>query len=144
MKRIIIACLLLIIHHCIAAQDKMLTMEDAMLNARTTLAPKTLSQLQFIKGSNDYVYLSKNGGKDTWMRGNFKMTADTPFLSLDNLNYSLRLAGLDTVKNMPSIQFSTTAWTMKVNDSKIVLNPVLLRYNMLVDKSISSKEPGIN
>ena len=41
------------------AQNNMLTMEDAMVNNRTTLAPENLKQIQFVYGSNDYVYLKK-------------------------------------------------------------------------------------
>ena len=33
-----------------SAQNKLLTIEEAMLNARTTLAPDNMRQLQFIKG----------------------------------------------------------------------------------------------
>ena len=39
------------------AQEKLLTIEDALINNRTTLAPANLKQLQFIKGTNDYVYI---------------------------------------------------------------------------------------
>ena len=47
------------------AQKKQLTIEDAMINARTSLAPENLKQLQFIKGTDSYIYLKKVNGVDT-------------------------------------------------------------------------------
>ncbi len=42
------------------AQNKMLTLEDALVKNRTTLASENLRQLQFIYGTDDYVYLNCN------------------------------------------------------------------------------------
>ena len=53
------------------AQTKLLTMEDAMVKNRTALAPQNLKQLQFVFGTNDYVYLKKIDGKDVWVKGGF-------------------------------------------------------------------------
>ncbi len=46
------------------AQNKQLTIQDALINNLTTLAPENLRQLQFVKGTNDYVYLKKVDGRD--------------------------------------------------------------------------------
>ena len=54
------------------AQNKMLTLEDALVKNKTTLAPENLHQLQFVYGTDDYVYLKKITDKDVWVRGNFK------------------------------------------------------------------------
>ncbi|HWR33423.1 MAG TPA: hypothetical protein VN451_07855, partial [Chitinophagaceae bacterium] len=61
MKKIIIAILLFACSPFVFSQNKMLTMEDAMLKARTTLAPQNLAQLQFYGSSNDYMYMKKIG-----------------------------------------------------------------------------------
>ncbi len=140
MKKIIIACLLFLIYKTIVAQDKMLNMEDAMLKARTTLAPQNLSQLQFYGSTNDYLYLKKLDGKDTWLKGNNKPAADSIFLTLDVLNKKLKQSGLDTVKDMPAIKFAPGRWTMTVNGSKIDLEPVLHTYKTIVPKELASKE----
>ena len=42
----------------------MLSLEDAVVNNRTTLAPENLKQLQFIYNTGDYVYLKKASSKD--------------------------------------------------------------------------------
>ncbi|HEY6062558.1 MAG TPA: DPP IV N-terminal domain-containing protein, partial [Chitinophagaceae bacterium] len=140
MKKVLAACLLLLIHYGITAQDKMLSMEDAMLKARTTLAPQNLSQLQFYGSTTDYLYLKKLDGKDTWFKGNTKPAADSIFLTLDALNKKLQQSGLDTVKDMPAIKFAPGSWTMTVNGSKIALEPVLHTYKTIVSKELASKE----
>ena len=85
------------------AQDKQLTLEDAMVKNRTTLAPQNLRQLQFIYNSEDYVYLDKKDGKDVWMRGSFKQPADQVFLDLEQLNQKLKAAGAEPLGSMPVI-----------------------------------------
>ena len=73
MKKCLLALLFLPFSLFSFSQDKLLTLEDAMLRARSTLAPENLSQLQFFEGSNDYVFLKKQNGLDFWMRGSYKL-----------------------------------------------------------------------
>lgn len=44
----------------ISAQNKSLTIQDAVLRGRTTLAPKRLQNLSFIKGSDKFAYIDNN------------------------------------------------------------------------------------
>ena len=101
------------------AQQKQLTMEEAILGARTTLAPENLKQLQFIKGSNEYVYLKKEAGTEQWVTGNFSAPAEKPFLSLTQFNAALRTAQLDTVAAFPGMQFQYDSVTAMVKGQKI-------------------------
>jgi hypothetical protein len=50
MKKIIL--LLLLLSALVNAQNKMLSMEDAVLKARTSLAPQNFKQMMWIKNSN--------------------------------------------------------------------------------------------
>ena len=140
MNKMLIGCLLLLISNSLTAQDKMLSMEDAMLKARTTLAPQNLQQLQFYGSTNDYLYLKKGDGKDVWMKGNNKPVADSVFLTLESLNKKLKQTGLDTVKNMPAIKFAPGRWVMTINGSKISLEPVLHIYKTIIPKELAVKE----
>jgi dipeptidyl-peptidase 4 len=45
---------------CIRAQDKLLTIQDAVLKGRTTLAPKTLKSIGFIPESKNVAYIDRN------------------------------------------------------------------------------------
>ncbi len=139
MKKI---CLLLLLISTMAvqSQNKWLTMEDAMVKNRTSLAPENLKQLQFLYGTNDYVYLKKTDSGDVWFKGNIKTTAIS-FLTLDQLNDHLKLAGLATMKTMPNITFNRgIEWVMKLNGATIALNPVTNKANEIISNTIADKE----
>ena len=121
------------------AQQKQLTIEDAMVNARTTLAPENLKQLQFIKGTNDYVYLKKNDGVDVWMKGNFKSKEESEYLTLSAFNQYLRKAVMDTLKAMPAIQFAANEFTTTIKGQKMSF-AMDLSSKILISKEIAAKE----
>lgn len=119
------------------SQNKMLSMEEAMLKARTTLAPENLPQLQFYGSTNDYIYLKK----DAWIRGNNNPAgSDYTFLTLPALNVWLKQAGSDTVKTMPSIKFSPDGWIMNISGNKILFDPENKKYKTLLKKELANKE----
>ena len=123
------------------AQQKQLTMQDAMSNARTTLAPENLSQLQFIYGTEDYVYAKRGNNGPIWVSGNFKREEAAEFLTLAQLNQKLKAAGLDTAKTMPMLQFNQgKAWIVYLNGSKIALDPVKNTVDVLMDQQLAAKE----
>ncbi|MBS1510238.1 MAG: DPP IV N-terminal domain-containing protein [Bacteroidetes bacterium] len=138
MKQITILFLLLF-SLCVRAQDKLLTMEDAMVNNKTTLAPENLRQLQFIYGTTDYVYLKKTDGKEAWVKGNLK-TPETIFLTLDQLNEKIKPAGFGTLEAMPAIQFNAAPeWLFAVNGTALTLNPQTGQVKERIDKNANSK-----
>lgn len=123
------------------AQTARLTMEDAMVKNRTTLAPATLRQLQFIYGTDDYVYVGKQNDEDCWMKGNFAAKAELPFLTLAQLNEKLRSAAVDTLTRMPMIQFNQgLEWILYTGTSKIALNPKTGQVRSLIGKEEFDKE----
>ncbi|SDL13406.1 dipeptidyl-peptidase-4 [Pedobacter sp. ok626] len=139
MKKLILLIHLVSIAFCGFAQNKQLTMQDAMSNARTVLAPENLSQIQFIYGTEDYVYAKRVGNVPVWLSGNAKTKEDQAFLTLSLLNQKLRAAQQDTLKMLPIIQFNQGAnWILNLNGSKVALNPVKNTVEVLVDKSLMS------
>ena len=131
--------IVLFISTTLVAQNKLLTMEDAMVKNRSTLATENLKQLQFVYGSNDYVYLKKIDGKDVWVKGNFK-TAEAPFLTLEQLNEKLKTSPYGELKTMPAIQFNvSTDWIMNANGNKIALNPVTNQAKEIMNKTLTDK-----
>ncbi|MES2456751.1 MAG: DPP IV N-terminal domain-containing protein [Bacteroidota bacterium] len=139
MKRLILSIQLLLIASVALAQQKQLTMQDAMINARTTLAPKNLTQIQFLYGTENYVYAKRIGDEPVWVKGSFK-EEEKPFLTLGQLNVKLKAAGLDTAKSMPFIQFNQGAdWVVTLNGAKIALNPLNNKSTVLVAASLAAK-----
>jgi dipeptidyl-peptidase-4 len=139
MPKILFSCLLFITFS-VTAQNKLLTMEDAMVRNRTTLAAENLRQLQFIYGTNNYVYLKKVDDKDVWISGNL-INAETPFLTLEQLNEKLKAAGYAEQKRMPGIRFNVSPdWIITVDGNKIALNPQTNTAKELLNKSLADKE----
>lgn len=104
----------------INAQGKRLTMEDAMLRARTTLAPQSLKQLQFVRGTNDIVYLKTSNAIDGWVRAKAQSPDKITWsLAMPALNQRLRKAGLDTVTQLPAALFQKAYFTAVVNGQKL-------------------------
>ena len=122
------------------AQTKLLTIEDALVKNRTSLSPENLKQLQFIYGTDDYVYLKKGERNEYWVKGNQKMN-ESIFLTLEELNKRLKMAGKDTVDRMPSIQFDQSPdWVMTINGNKLALDPVKGQIKTIIPRTISEKQ----
>src|SRR5688572_9815517 len=115
MKKTMLASLLLLVGFYTIAQTKLLTIEDALVNNRSSLAVKNLRGAQFLYGTEDIVYLDSKDGKDVWVK-----KGSTPFLSMDELNQKLKAAGLEELKTMPTIQFNKSAdLIMTVGGNKV-------------------------
>ena len=131
----------LIFSFFVVAQNKLLSIEDALVKNRTTLAPENLRQIQFIYGTEDYVYLKKIDNNEVWVKGNLKSRTEQNFLSLDDLNQKLKAAGSDGLTGMPMIQFyKSPEWIFSVNGSKFGLNPITNQLRTIIDKSLAHKE----
>ncbi len=97
--------LLLLITNISIAQHKLLTMEDAIINSKTTLAPKRLQQLMWVKGTNDYFYIDTTNSKEIIRRGAADNKATNEYLNLISLNTELKKLNLDTMKHFPVISW---------------------------------------
>lgn len=141
MKKLMLLTQMVAIAFCGFAQNKQFTMQEAMGNARTTLAPENLSQIQFIYGTEDYIYAKRMGNSPVWFSGNAQTSTDVAYLTLAQLNQKLRTAQKDTLKVMPMIQFNQgPEWILSINGSKVALNPVKNTVNVLVDQSLMQQQ----
>jgi len=141
MKRLILSFQLLLIFSYAIAQNKQLSMQEAILGARTVLSPENLSQIQFLYDTENYVYAKRVNNAPVWYSGNFKTAEETPFLSLAQLNEKLVAAHLDTLKNMVMVQFNQRPeWVLSIPKGKIALDPVKNTYELLIDQSLMEKE----
>ncbi len=114
-------------------------MEEAMVKNRSTLAVENLKQLQFVYGTNDYVYLKKIAEKEVWIKGNSK-TPETPFLSLEQLNDKIKIAGYSELKTMPAIQFNKSSdWIFSVDGNKMAFNPFTNQSKIILPKTMAAK-----
>ena len=123
------------------AQQRNLSMLDAMVNVRGSLAPQSLQNLQFIYGKEDYVYLKKTGEEKVWYAGNMQSKEDRPLLSLAQLNAKLKAAGRPELEKMPEITFNKSQdWIITIKGEKVAYNPVKGDFTILTDAVLAGKD----
>ena len=81
------------------AQNKLLTIQEAVLKGRTTLAPKRLQGLSFVKNSNQFSFIDNN----TIKLGDQQSGKIKELLSLKELNAQLKSSTKDTLAALTSI-----------------------------------------
>ena len=81
------------------AQNKLLTIQEAVLKGRTTLAPKRLQGLSFVKNSNQFFFIDNN----TIKLGDQQSGKIKELLSLKELNAQLKSSTKDTLAALTSI-----------------------------------------
>ncbi len=87
----------------IYAQQKMLTMEDAVLKQRSTLAPEKLKGITWIPNSKILVFQGSGAHEKDLMRLTIGKPEIHEFLTLSNLNKQLKEHNLEAVSSIPSI-----------------------------------------
>ncbi|MBK0402058.1 S9 family peptidase [Adhaeribacter sp. BT258] len=87
----------------LAAQNKMLTMEDAHLNR--ALVPANLKQLGWIPNTDDYAYLKADDKKDKLVRGTAGKKKENDILKLDDFSDAMVKAGAEKQAGFPQIQW---------------------------------------
>lgn len=95
--------LLLCIHLNLCAQDKILTMEEAVLKARSTLAPKSLRQAQWLPGGTTIAYTDNRNKKEVLLTQSVSATAEKILLELAVLNKELLAQQCDTFSRFPEL-----------------------------------------
>ena len=83
----------------IIAQNKLLTIQEAVLKGRTSLAPKRLQSLALIDGAAKFSYIENN----TVKLGDNITGKTTDLLTIKDLNASLKSAKKDTLVSLSTI-----------------------------------------
>jgi dipeptidyl-peptidase-4 len=103
MRKILV--LFLVANLIVNAQDKLLTIQDAVLKGRTALAPKRLQNLSFIKGTSAFAYVEDN----KLIKVENASAKTSTLFTVANLNTALKSAKRDTLKAMPFLQFKSAS-----------------------------------
>jgi dipeptidyl-peptidase-4 len=77
----------------VSAQNKLLTIQDAVLKGRTSLAPKRLQNLAFVPGTDKFAYIDNNVVK----LGDNTSGKTSDVLSLRDINSALKQSSKDTL-----------------------------------------------
>lgn len=86
------------------AQEKLLTMEEAVVKQRGALAPSRLTQLMWVKNTDSYSYI-KTGEEQELLICNASDGKVTNAISLTLLNEALKKMDLGTNKNFPTMKW---------------------------------------
>ncbi len=103
MKKIVL--LFVALANVTLAQTKLLTMEEAVVLQRSTLAPAKLKQLMWQKNADNYSFIEKRGNEDVLVVYAPSSVKELYSLNLTQLNTALTAASLNTVKSFPLIQW---------------------------------------
>lgn len=87
-------------------QTKKLTLEDAVLRQRTTLAPARLVQLQWVANTSACSWIQTEEKEEWLVRTEVSDTATKKVLSLSMLNAALKAAKADTLSRFPLMKWS--------------------------------------
>jgi dipeptidyl-peptidase 4 len=87
------------------AQSKLLTMEEAVVKQKTTLAPAKLNQLMWVKNTNLFSFIDNSKGEDILVTGSAEKDVMNDVLSFSQLNAALTSANLTQVKSFPAIKW---------------------------------------
>ena len=85
------------------AQDKLLTIQDAVLKGRTALAPKRLQGLSFIPGSDKFAYIDNNVVKV----GDNATGKISDFVSMNDINKILKAEKRDSLKQIIILEWKS-------------------------------------
>ncbi|WP_299759969.1 S9 family peptidase [uncultured Pontibacter sp.] len=100
-KRLALLLLLAVATLPLHAQNKALTMEDAILN--TALQPQNLRQLGWVAGTNDFTYISQNNGDQQLVRGSATSSKKRSILALQKLSAAVEAAGAEKLSSFPAL-----------------------------------------
>jgi dipeptidyl-peptidase-4 len=102
MRKTTLLVLMVMLPWFIAAQTKILTIEEAT-GMNRKLFPASLSQLQWTKSTDQFAWVSRN----SLVLGSVNTDTRDTVLRLDTLNSRLKAAGIEPLKSFPSVSFTT-------------------------------------
>jgi len=121
------------------AQNKTFTMEEAVLKGRTSLAPKKLNQLNWIKNSSNYYYF--NDANTELYRGNFMLPQDEKLLIIDDLNGQFESVAGEKTDKIPAITWkSDFVFSFMLKEKKYDYNVSTKRLTLSKDAIVPSFE----
>lgn len=97
--------------------QKMLTVSDAVLKQRSTLAPSKLQQINWIPASNNFFYVDMKDKVSNLFIGEAKTGNSKSTQTIIELNQILKSNSIDTLKDFPLLKFtSLNTYTFQLKD----------------------------
>ncbi|MCE3279141.1 MAG: dipeptidyl aminopeptidase/acylaminoacyl peptidase [Bacteroidetes bacterium] len=136
MKKFLLLISLLFASDIIFAQSKLLTMEEAVVKQKTSLAPARLKQLAWIKNTDTYYYIDNKNSEDVLVTGTAEGNALKDVVSLSQLNSALTDGAEKQLKAFPLIRWKNSDQFTFESEKK------LIQYDLKTKKAsaVSPKE----
>lgn len=119
-KLISISLLIFSSLNCLLAQNKLFTMEDAVLNLRTSLAPANLKQLKWVAGVNSYSYIDTLNKSEVLKIGSANKKDEKVALTLTDLNLAVNILKEKSLKSFPEITWINSNQFYFDNGGKLI------------------------
>jgi dipeptidyl-peptidase 4 len=104
MKKIVCIVITLLLGGSLFAQNKLLTMEEAVLGQRGKLAPQRIVGLSWVKNTSDFSFIKTENNKEILVRGDINNN-QKDILTIDELNSILKTIEIDEQKRFPTIKW---------------------------------------
>ena len=108
------------------AQNKSLTVEDAVVKSKTTLAPERLLQLQFIPGSHKFSWVSKKGGREVIVVKSADDLSTDSVIAFSEFKEIMNGTGVDV--DMPD-RFPAITW-VNTESFRFIYANIIMSYNI--------------
>jgi dipeptidyl-peptidase-4 len=96
---------LLVVSSIILSQNKLLSIEDVVINSYTKLRPNNLNQLSWIPNTNNYAWVDGTRDKTTLLSSSVKSTLVDTLLKISQLNSLSEKLISQPMKSFPSIEW---------------------------------------
>ena len=106
MKKYLIATLLFS-YFASTAQNKLLTLEDAILGLRTKLAPVNLKQLSFVGSSDRICFVDTASGTSRFILAQTSNLKSISYVTLEDFNSALKAKNIKPLNSLPQITWIT-------------------------------------
>jgi dipeptidyl-peptidase-4 len=127
------------------AQTKLLTMEEAIVKQRTTLAPARLKQLMWIKGTDKFSYVDKKDSIEVLMQGNAQNNLQKVIASLKELDDALIKLNFLRLKTFPTLQWiNSDQFTFETEQKLLQYNVSSKTATILSDRDFGDDAENID
>ena len=103
------------------AQLKPITLEDAILRTRTTLAPENMDQLKWIPGTDQFSYVKEIDGEPALFSGNAEGKSRKALATLEEVNTALEAIDIGARKRFPRYQYMDASHFRFLHSNQVII-----------------------